>query len=220
MLKKLRQKFIDWVCSGQQLPDNVSFGSNTVNFLGAFGQIQATGISSPGSPGIGKGRLYVKNTSPTTLWFIDDVGNDVQLPHTREDIVYSLSGNQSTGLAVGQNIVFDQSKGGSGGITVSSGRFTLPVNRTYLVICCVDVIFSGTTGSYTFQWDNFSATTYFGTEGTTISTTSTNNTQNSNIAMGVFTATVASNVVQVKHKAVTALSNIEASTWCSIMELL
>lgn len=35
--------------------------------------------ASPGSPGAGKGTLYVKSDAPSTLFFIDDVGAEVQL---------------------------------------------------------------------------------------------------------------------------------------------
>lgn len=73
-------------------------GSTTTNSIDALEMI-LNEQAALGNPGAGKGRIYVRNTAPTTAWFIDDTGATIQLgggtgiSNVVEDTTPDLGGN-------------------------------------------------------------------------------------------------------------------------------
>lgn len=67
--------------------------------LNNLGVAFLTGQAAPEAAVSGKGQLWMKNTSPPTLWFVDDAGNQIQIGPKIESFIVAI-GDETTGVAV------------------------------------------------------------------------------------------------------------------------
>ena len=181
----------------QAVTDNGAISTLGLDILEVILNEQASGAN----PGAGKGRVFVKNTAPTTLWFKNDTGGELQLgggtgiSNVIEDTTPDLGGPLGCGdeevrraILVDYAIKSTSASSASGVLTLdmavaNSFEVTLTENITSIVInnpsptgnyCELDIVFTqDATGSWTVT--GYPAGTKWAGGGTepTITTTAT-----------------------------------------------
>jgi len=173
---------------------------------------------------------YSPDTTPGEVSDVDHLsahlaGIDNALPKAAGNGSYifgTLSGDQSTGLTNGDPIQWDTDSSSAGnditldGVT-NVGRFTLAAGKTYKLSAMLQAVFSGSSGTATFQWYNVTGAAYIGKQHTAVPMNSTNLSNIASPAVAYVTPSVSTDVELRLNGIPTSLSSIESDTsWATI----
>ncbi|HEY0832945.1 MAG TPA: hypothetical protein VGE72_03460 [Azospirillum sp.] len=128
---------------------------------------------------------------------------------------YTLSANQTTGLAVGSPIRLDTVMGGN--LPISSYTVQLPAEGVFRLAASVLPIFSGG-GKLEFSWYNVTAGAYVGIRGYILPPTNGANNGVQPTAYGILTTTQPT-PVQLRLAAANLLSSINTASYAEIMQI-
>ena len=158
--------------------------------------------------------VYIDGTDQNHV----DLSGEVTV-QTARYISASLSGDQTTNLASGDQIEFD-TIGLNDGITLATGVFTLPAGGTYLVFGSVGALFSGATGSAQIQWRDNTGAALFGKQTIITPPTNTNHVAGSPIVGGLIAPSVDTDIELRLTASPTALTHWESDdSWALIIEV-